>query len=91
MYHLISDAVFIPGTWYPGLFSKVIAMDMHYFASGLLDVNPLVHYQHDNVSAFLTNNGTIMTENVKGTPCHDCRITSDATGVGAKTGWSCDE
>jgi len=77
---------------YPDLFSKVIAMDIPLKNGApvtLPEITQLAPYQQNNINAFLSNNDTMLMDNVQGmnSPCQDCRIAPNATGIGAKTGW----
>jgi pimeloyl-ACP methyl ester carboxylesterase len=73
---------------YPSVFKRIISMDI---GMGMLPkgfppnptpaVGSLMGYQQVNIEAFLTNNNTMMRENVRGDPCGDC------ASITAKTGW----
>mmetsp|Transcript_44584 Transcript_44584/g.48239 ORF Transcript_44584/g.48239 Transcript_44584/m.48239 type:complete len:288 (-) Transcript_44584:356-1219(-) len=88
---------------YPDLFKQVIAMDvaMMFGVNGTAYVNEpygdemitsLFEYQQNNINAFLTDDDDLMMYNINTTlgdtsPCADCRIAPNASGVGARTGW----
>lgn len=84
---------------YPELFERVISMDIPNppgpspFAlvpngqqMALIKPN-LMEYQQINGEAFLADDDETMAANTRGTPCENCRIAPNATGVGGRTGW----
>ena len=73
---------------YPTLVKRLISMDIGmsmlpkgFPADPTPTINELLGYQQVNILSYLTNNNTMMRENVKGMPCGDC------ASITAKTGW----
>merc|ERR1719148_3058 len=50
-------------------------------------IKTLLPYQQNNINAFLTDDDELMMHSINTTPCADCRIAPNASGVGARTGW----
>jgi len=55
-------------------------------------IKTLPEYQQNNIHSFLTNDDELMMYNINTTlggtsPCADCRIAPNASGLGGRTGW----